>query len=96
MRIVASPETVERIHDGGGLLFIWPFSSRGPRLVFTILLCSLDPPPGALDYRRLDNDMFTLFLHPSIRSLPDELCVEYHGRHHAHVSVYWNGLAFVS
>ncbi len=96
MRIVASPETVARINDGGGLLFVWPSTSRGPRLVLTILACSLDPPPEALDFRRLDTDLFTVFLHPSIRSLPDELWVEYHGRHHSHVCVYWNGLALVS
>ncbi len=96
MRVVASPETAALIHDGGGLLFIWPFSSRGPRLVLTTLVCSLDPPREALGFRRLDNRLFTLFLHPSIRSLPDELWVEYHGRHPPHVCVYWNGLAFVS
>lgn len=96
MQIVASPETVARIHEGGGLLFVWPFSSRGPKLVLTILVCSLDPPRDALDFRRLDNDLFTLFLHPSIRSLPNELWVEFRGRHPPKVCVYWNGLAFVS
>lgn len=96
MRIIASTEAVARIHEGGGLLFVWPFSSRGPRLVLTILVCSLDPPPDALDYRRVDRDLFMLFLHPNIRSMPDELWVEYHGRHLPHVCVYWNGLAFVS
>ena len=43
MRIVASPETVSGIRDGGGLLFVWRASSRGPRLVLTILDASLDP-----------------------------------------------------
>ena len=48
MRIVASPETVSGIRDGGGLLFVWRAASRGPRLVLTILVASLDPPPDAL------------------------------------------------
>jgi hypothetical protein len=94
MRVVASAEAVARIHEGGGLLFVWPFSSRGPRLVLTVLVCSLDPPHRALDFRRIDNDLFTLFLHPNIDSLPTELWVELRGRH-PRLCVYWNGLAFV-
>ena len=96
MRIITSPETVSGIRDGGGLLFVWPASSRGPRLVLTILVASLDPPPDAFDYRRFDHDPFTLFLHPNIHSLPDELWVEFRRRRIPQVCVYWNGLAFVA
>jgi hypothetical protein len=96
MRIIASPETVSGIRDGGGLLFVWRASSRGPRLVLTFLVASLDPPPDALDYGRFDHDLFTLFLHPRIHSLPDELWVEFRGHRRPHVCVYWNGLAFVA
>lgn len=96
MRIVASAEAVVHIREGGGLLFVWPFSARGPRLVLTVLECSLDPPPRALDFRRIEDDTFTLFLHPSIYSLPAELWVELRGHHPPHVCVYWNGLAFVA
>jgi hypothetical protein len=59
MRIIASPETVSGIRNGGGLLFVWPAPSRGPRLVLTILAASLDPPPNAFDYWRFDHDPFT-------------------------------------
>lgn len=96
MRIVASPETVSGIREAGGLLFVWPYSSRGPRLVLTVLVASLDAPKDALDYRRLDHDRFTVFLHPNIRSLPDELWVEFRGLRLPQVCVYWNGLAFVA
>ena len=96
MRIVASPETVSGIRDGGGFLFVWPAVSRGPRLVLTILVASLDPPPNAFDYRRFDGGPFTLFLHPNIHSLPDELWVELRGHRYPHVHVYWNGLAYVA
>ena len=96
MRIIASPETVSGIRDGGGLLFVWPACSRGPRLVLTILVASLDPPPDALEYSRFDHDLLTLFLHPRIHSLPDELWVEFRGYRRPHVCVYWNGLAFVA
>ena len=96
MRIVASPETVSGICDGGGLLFVWRATSRGPRLVLTVLVATFDPPPDAFDYRRFDHGPFTLFLHPSIRSLPDELWVELRGNRTPHVCVYWNGLAYVA
>jgi hypothetical protein len=96
MRIVASPETVSGIRDSGGLLFVWRASSRGPRLVLTILDASLDPPPDAFDYRRVDCDPFTLFFHPTMYCLPDELWVELRGHRTPHVRVYWNGLAYVA
>jgi hypothetical protein len=96
MRIVASPETISGIRDGGGLLFVWPATSRGPRLVLTILDASLDLPPDALDYRRFDHDPFILFFHPNMHSLPDELWVELRWHRIPHVRVYWNGLAYVA
>jgi hypothetical protein len=96
VRIVTSPETAARIRDGGGFLFVWPCSSRGPRLVLTFLVASLEPPPNALYFRRVEDDLFCLFFHPSIHSLPDELWVEFRGHRLAHVCVYWNGLAFVA
>jgi hypothetical protein len=96
MRIVASPETASGIRDGGGLLFVWRASSRGPRLVLTVLDASLDPPYDAFDYRRFEHDHFTLFLHPNIHSLPDELWVELRGHRIPQVYVYWNGLAYVA
>ena len=96
MRIVASPETVSGIRNGGGLLFVRPALSRGPRLVLTILVASLDPPPNAFDYRRFDHDCLTLFFHPNMHSLPDELWVELRGHRIPHVRVYWNGLAYVA
>jgi hypothetical protein len=49
----------------------------------------------ALDFRRLENDSFILFLHPDIRGLPDELWVDV-AIQRRHVHAYWNGLAFVA
>jgi hypothetical protein len=95
MRFVASPETVERIREGGGLLFIWASRSRGPRLVLTTLVASLDPPANAFDFTRLEHDDFTLFLDPNINPAPEEAWVEFRGRRLPHPCAYWNGLAFV-
>jgi hypothetical protein len=95
MRIVASAETVERICLGGGLLFVWASRSSGPRLVLTTLAASLDPPPKAFDFRRLEHDHFTLFLHPDVNPLPEALWIEFHGRRLPHPCAYWNGLAFL-
>lgn len=94
MRVVASLETVERICQSGGLLFVWVSRSRGPRLVLTTLVASLDPPAEAFDFRRLEQDDFTVFVHPSIDPLPEELWVDFRGRQSPHPCAYWNGLAF--
>jgi hypothetical protein len=81
VRLLISPAVSARIQECGGFLFGWPRRSRGPRLVLTSLDCSLDPPPDALDFTRVELEKFTIFLHPTIRSLPDELWVEVDTRH---------------
>lgn len=96
MRVIAAPDAVRRISDGGGLLFVWPRRFAGPRLVLTLLGSSLDPPAGALDFRRIDVGDFLMFLDPRLRCLPEELWVEVSGDRHARLNVYWNGLAYVA
>jgi hypothetical protein len=96
MLVVVSPETVAFIRDGGGLLFVWPRWSHGPRCPLTMLRASLDPPSRALEFRRIALPGFLLFLHPDLRSLPEELWVEVRGRRFPHVNAYWDGLAYVA
>jgi hypothetical protein len=95
VRIVASPEAIASIRERGGLLFVRPVSYRGPRLVLTLLKASLDPPDDAFDYCRFDHGQFLLFLHPFLRSAPEELWVEVRERGAPEPRVYWNGVAFV-
>lgn len=95
LNIATSDDALARIRVSGEMLFVWPVRSRGPRLTLTLLEAVCDPPPGALEYRRVDAGDFLLFLHPAIRRLPRELTIEMHGLFHPHVAVYWEGLAYV-
>jgi hypothetical protein len=38
---------------------------------------------------------FLLFLHPALKTLPDELLVVLRGRRHPHIEAYWDGLAYI-
>src|SRR5712692_6496022 len=89
MRVVAAGDAVDRIREGGGQLFVWPIRSRSFRLTLT------DLPRRALDFQRFDAGEFLLFLHPAIRTLPDELVVTVRGRLRPHIEVYWEGLGYV-
>jgi hypothetical protein len=95
MVVVASSKVVGLIRDNGGLLFVWPHRSRGPRCSLTVLRASLAPPSRALEFRRIVLPHFLLFLHPDLRTLPRELWLEGRGSRVPHVSAYWNGVAYV-
>lgn len=95
LSIARSDDALARIRVSGGMLFVWPVRSRGPRLTLTLLKAACDPPAGALEYRRVDAGDFLLFLHPAIRRPPRELTIEMRGLFQPHVTVYWEGLAYV-
>lgn len=95
LRIATSNEAREFIGNSGGLLFVWPVSSRSFCLRLTTLETSCDPPPRALEFRRLNAGEFLLFLHPALRKLPTELSIEVIGRRHRHLAAYWDGLECV-
>jgi hypothetical protein len=95
MVLLVSPATACFIRERGGMLFVWPTRSSGPRCVLKTLRAALDPPPRALEYRRIAVPGFVLFLHPDMRALPKELWLERRGRRSPRVMAYWDGLAFV-
>jgi hypothetical protein len=95
MCVKASPETVRFIETKGAMLFISPERSIGGRCVLTWLKTALDPPPEALQFRRLVLPSFFLYLHPSFQGLPRELVLGLRGRRRPRVVAYWNGFAFV-
>ena len=94
MRLITSQETVAWVGAHGGLLFVWPVVSRGPRLVLRRLECTVDPPLDALDFDRLEVSPFMVFWRPCLGAPPAELWVEIHGLLHQRVSAFWNGLAY--
>jgi hypothetical protein len=95
MRVTATAEAAEFIGAHGGQLFVWPAEHRSARLALAVLEASVDPPPRALDFRRVDAGGFLLFLHPALTTFPEELLVVLRGRRHPRVEAFWDGLAYI-
>jgi hypothetical protein len=95
MRVTASADAVEFIRAHGGQLFVWPAEHRSARLTLAFLKASVDPPPQALDFRRVEARGFLLFMDPALQTLPEELLVVLRGRRHPHIEAYWDGLAYI-
>ena len=95
MRVTATADAVEFIHTHGGQLFVWPTEHRSARLTLALLEASVDPPPRALDFRRVEAAEILIFMHPALKTLPEELLVVLRGRRHPHIQAYWDGLAYI-
>ena len=95
MRVTASADAAEFIRAHGGQLFVWPAEHRSARLTLAFLQASVDPPPHALDFRRVEARGFLLFMDPALQTLPEELLVVLRGRRHPHIEAYWDGLAYI-
>jgi hypothetical protein len=93
--VAASPESRAFIGERGGQLFVWPDVHRCCRGTLTLLSTSTDPPPRALEFTKVDAAGFTLFLHPSMRRLPEEMELSLRGRgRRRHVEAYWDGCIY--
>ena len=95
MRMTVTADAAEFIRTRGGQLFVWPAEHRSARLTLAVLEASVDPPPRALDFRRVEAGDLLLFLHPALTTLPEELLVVLRGRRHPHIEAYWDGLAYI-
>ena len=95
MRVTVTADAAEFIRTRGGQLFVWPAEHQSARLTLAVLEASVDPPPRALDFRRVEAGDLLLFLHPALTTLPEELLVVLRGRRHPHIEAYWDGLAYI-
>jgi hypothetical protein len=95
MRVTATADAAQFIGTHGGQLFVWPTEHRSARLTLAFLQASVDPPPRALEFRRVEAGDFLLFLAPALKTLPEELLVVLRGRHHPHIQAYWDALAYI-
>jgi hypothetical protein len=79
----------------GRQLFVWPVEHRSAQLTLALLEAWVEPPPGALDFRRVVAGEFLLVLHPAIKALPEELLIVLRGHRHPRIEAYWDGLAYI-
>jgi hypothetical protein len=92
MRIETTPEVRSFVRERGGMLFVRTrlVSLRGPRLLET----TTEPPPDALEWRRIETQGFLVFVPPEMR-LPRRLEIRLRGRIRPRVAALWNGCAYV-
>ena len=95
MRVTATADAAQFICAHGGQLFVWPTEHRSFRLTLALVDASVDPPPGALDFRRVEAGEFLLFMHPAFKTLPEELLLVLRGRRRPRIEAYWDGLAYI-
>ncbi len=94
MWIEATGEASSFVKGHGGMLFVWArrFTSFPDGL--TMLVTTTDPPPDALEWRRIEMRDFLLFVPRKMR-LPDELHLRLRGRFHRRIDALWNGCIYV-
>jgi hypothetical protein len=95
MRVTATADAAEFIRTHGGQLFVWPTEHRSARLTLALVKASVDPPPGGSISAGVEAAEFLLFMHPALKTLPEELLVVLRGRRHPHIEAYWDGLAYI-
>ena len=95
MRVTATPDAARFSRGRGGQLFGWPAERRSARLTLAFLTAWVDPPARALEFRRVEAGGFPLFVHPALRTLPDDLPVVLRGRRHRRLEAYGDGLAYL-
>jgi hypothetical protein len=92
MRLEASAESIEFVHEHGGKLYVWAKRARCCHGAVTFLETSSEP--GDRPYRRVDANAIELYLDARLAE-PETLVIEARGRRRKHVHAYWNGCAYV-
>lgn len=94
MWIEATAEASSFVEEHGGMLFVWArrFGSFPGGL--TMLETTTEPPPDALEWRRIEMRGFLLFVPRKMR-LPDELRLQLRGRFRRRIDALWNGCIYV-
>jgi hypothetical protein len=94
VQITVSPEVRSFVKERGGMLFVRMHRFGRSCCRITLLETSTEPPPDALEWRRISVKGFTLFTPPSM-PLPDVLDLQLAGRFRRRVDALWNGCAYV-
>ena len=94
MRIETTADVRAHIRERGGLLFLR--ARRFGNLVapLTMLEATTEPPPDALDWRRIEAPGFLLFV-PKAMRLPESLQLRVRGLFRRRVDALWDGCLYV-
>ncbi|MBA3765014.1 MAG: hypothetical protein H0X05_05835 [Actinobacteria bacterium] len=94
MWIEATPEVCSFVKEHGGMLFVWPRRFLGFPGGLTMLETTTEPPPDALEWRRIEMRNFLLFVPRKMR-LPEQLHLQLRGRFRRRIDALWNGCIYV-
>jgi hypothetical protein len=96
MRVVATPEVVAFVRDGGGRVFVWtlPMDVPSGGASLFALEASTDSPGADRDFERLTGPDFDVLIDTGNRALPDELHFALKGRRRKLIRAYWNGHSY--
>lgn len=95
MKIVAAPEVVEYVRDGGGRVFVWPVDLRygyGFEGVFSLHAALEDP--GGRRFARFAGEGIEIWIDADRHGLPKELHLALRGRLRRGIRAYWDGHSF--
>jgi hypothetical protein len=94
MWIELTPEVRSYVRERGGLLFVRARRFGSVLGGLTLLETSTEPPPDALEWRRIVVRDMLVFV-PRAMRLPDRLQLRLRGRLRRRVEALWNGCAYV-
>ena len=94
MRITVSPEARSFVKEHGGMLFVRMRRFGRACCRITLLQTSTEPPPDALEWRRISVRGLLVFT-PRSMPLPEVLDVQLAGRFRRRVEALWDGCAYV-
>jgi hypothetical protein len=94
MDVETTPEVRSYIRERGGLLFVRARRFGAFVSGLTMLETTTDPPPDALDWRRIEAPGFLLFV-PRAMRLPRSLQLQVGGLFRRRVDALWDGCLYV-
>lgn len=94
VEVTVSPEARSFVRERGGLLFVHMHRFGTTCCRITLLETTTEPPPDALEWRRITLKGLTLFT-PRSMPLPDVLDLRLKGRFRRRIEALWNGCAYV-
>lgn len=94
MRLETTAEVRSFVRAQGGLLFVRARRFGNIVCGVTMLETSTEPPPDALDWRRIEAPGFLLFV-PRAMRLPKSLQLRVRGRFRRRVDALWDGCIYV-
>jgi len=95
VRIEATPEAVEYVRSGGGVLYVWTVKMEYGYHPAYFLEASIDAPGPVHDFQRFEGEGIVLLLDCGDRDLPESMHLDLPGVFRKRIRAAWNGHSFM-